>query len=206
MNSKERILNWVARKKPGTAFSARDLPMQIPRGMRDVMLSRLAAEGVILRLMRGIYAKPRYSELLKKNVAPGGDEVAMAIARKFGWTIMPCDDAAINGLGLSTQVPCRHVYISDGPSKKYKFGQTNIEFKRRCRRETSMASRESRMVIRAMKGLGREYADDEIVARISSRYSLLEWKAICEQAGKASEWIGELLWNEYKRRSNDEHI
>ena len=94
MNSKERILNWVARKKPGTAFSARDLPMQITRGMRDVMLSRLAAEGRIQRLIRGVYAKPQYSELLKKYVAPGGEEVALAIARKFGWTIMPCDDAA----------------------------------------------------------------------------------------------------------------
>ena len=206
MNSKERIESWISRKKSGTAFSARDLPMSIPRGMRDVMLSRLAAEGRILRLMRGIYAKPQYSEILKRNVAPGGDEVAMAIARKFGWTIMPSDDAAINGLGLSTQVPCRLVYISDGPSKKYKFGQTDIEFKRRCRRETSMTTRESRMVIRAMKGLGREYADRETIARISSRYGLSEWKTICEQAGKTSEWIGELLWNEFKRRLNDEHI
>ena len=62
------------------------------------------------------------------------------------------------------------------------------------------------MVIRAMKGLGREYADRETIARISSRYGLSEWKTICEQAGKTSEWIGELLWNEFKRRLNDEHI
>jgi hypothetical protein len=150
--------------------------------------------------MRGIYAIPEWSKLLQKTVLPGGEAVAKAIARKFGWTIMPCDDAAVNGLGLSTQVPARFVYISNGPSRRYRLGRAVIEFSHRCLRETCMKGRDSKLVIRGLKGLGRSYATPEVVAQVASRYSDDQWRAICEDSAIASGWISKLLWGEMKRR------
>ena len=197
---KESVEKWIEAQPPGSVFSASDLPLSISRGVRDEMLSRFAKRGRISRLMRGIYAIPVWSNLLQKKVLPGGEDVAKAIARKFGWTIMPCDDAAMNGLGLSTQVPARFVYISNGPSRRYRLGRAVIEFSHRCLRETCMKGRDSKLVIRGLKGFGRLYATPESVEQVASRYSDDEWRAICEDSTIASGWISKLLWNEMKRR------
>ena len=198
--TRESVEKWIESQKPGSVFSASDLPSSISRGVRDEMLSRFAKQGRISRLMRGIYAIPAWSNLLQKNALPGGVDVAQALARKFGWTIMPCDDAAVNGLGLSTQVPARLVFLSNGPSKRYRVGNSTIEFQHRCLRETSMEGKASKLVIRGLKGLGRPYATPEIVSQIASRYSDEEWRAICEDSAIVSGWISRLLWNEMKRR------
>lgn len=198
--TEESVDKWIAAQPPGSVFSARDLPPSISRGVRDEMLSRFAKQGRIARLLRGIYAIPLWSKLLQKNVLPGGEEIARALARKFGWTIMPCDEAAVNGLGLTTQVPARLIYLSNGPDRRYQVGNSILEFRRRCTRETCMKGRDSKLVIRGIKGLGRMYVTPEIVTQIASKYSDEEWRAICEDSSIATEWISRLLWNEMKRR------
>jgi hypothetical protein len=57
-------------------------------------------------------------------LSPDVDQVARAIARKFGWRIQPSGAIAANLLGLSTQVPARAAYLSDGPDRSYKIGNT----------------------------------------------------------------------------------
>ena len=78
-------------------------------------LLRLEKAGKIQKIMRGVYYYPRYSELIQEYETPSPNKVAEAIARKFNWTIAPCGDTALNMLGLSTQVPAKWSYISDGP-------------------------------------------------------------------------------------------
>ncbi len=68
----------------GWAFSQKDFQ---DLGRVDMALKRLADEGTIRRVMRGIYDYPRYSDLLKQNVAPDIHQIAQALARKFGWRI-----------------------------------------------------------------------------------------------------------------------
>ena len=45
--------------------------------------------------------------------------MAKAIARNYNWTIAPTGDAALNLLGISTQVPSKWEYVSSGPYKEY---------------------------------------------------------------------------------------
>ena len=68
-------------------------------------LLRLEEAGLIRRILFGVYEYPDYNEFLNEYVEPSPDKVAHALARKFGWTIVPCGDTALNMLGLSTQVP-----------------------------------------------------------------------------------------------------
>jgi len=79
------------------------------RGVRDVTLSHLAKEGVIVRLVRGVYGIPIFSKLLGQPVLPSVDEIAKAIARKYGWRIFPSGDSAANGSGFGTQIPALSV-------------------------------------------------------------------------------------------------
>ena len=70
-------------------------------------LKRLYQSGIIRRIIRGIYEKPKYSKLLDEYVAADPDAVAKALARCYHWTIAPCGNTALNLLGLSTQVTVR---------------------------------------------------------------------------------------------------
>ena len=74
--------------------------------------------------MRGVYYKPEYNYLIGEAIAPAPDEVARALARNYGWTIVPCGDTALNLPGHSTQVPAQWFYVSDGTYKEYSFDNT----------------------------------------------------------------------------------
>ena len=108
----------------GWAFSPKDFLDLGGRPTVDSALHRLTRRGEVRRVVRGIYDYPRFSKLLDQQLSPDVDQVARAIARKFGWRIQPSGAIAANLLGLSTQVPARAVYLSDGPDRSYKIGNT----------------------------------------------------------------------------------
>ena len=64
-------------------------------------LNRLADDGKISKILRGIYYSPRFSEFLQEYESPSPHQTAMAIARKFNWNIAPSGLIALNMLGLS---------------------------------------------------------------------------------------------------------
>jgi len=199
--TQEEIMTYVRSKGGGFAFSASDLPNYGSRTMVDKTLCLMAKAGKIRRVMRGVYDVPRWSEMLRKQAAPDIESVANALARKFGWQIYPGDEGAMNGLGLSTQIPARLIYHSTGPSKTYKVGRLTIEFVHRCFRETEVDGQDARMVVRALKGLGKAYATPEIVMNVAKRFSDEEWIRICESSQWVSSWIKDLINSERERRA-----
>ena len=91
------------------------------------VITRLERSGFISRIARGIYFKTEYSKFLREYIKPSPDAVAKAIARNFGWNIIPCGNTALNMLGLSTQVPAVYSYASNGNYKS--FSLTNSKTK-----------------------------------------------------------------------------
>ena len=116
-------------------FSPRDFLDLGERATIDSALHRLAEKGQVRRVIRGLYDYPRFSELLKQQLSPETDHVARALARKFRWRIQPSGATALNLLGLSTQVPSRTVYLSDGPDRNYKMGSTSLVFEHTALKE-----------------------------------------------------------------------
>ena len=94
--------------------------------------------GEIRRVIRGIYDYPRFSKLLDQHLSPDIDQVARALARKFRWRIQPSGATALNFLGLSTQVPARAVYLSDGPDRAYQVGNTPLVFEHTALKESGI--------------------------------------------------------------------
>lgn len=102
----------------GYVFSAADFSDKFNGTTVDWVLSNLVLQNKIRRVMRGIYDFPKYSELLSQYLSPEIDKVAHALARKFKWRIEPSGDTALYLLSLSTQVPARYVYHSDGSKRE----------------------------------------------------------------------------------------
>lgn len=157
------------------------------------VLSRLEDDGAIRRIMRGVYDCPEYSEFLGEYIEPKPDKVAHALARNYGWTIVPCGDTALNMLGLSTQVPATWLYVSDGTYKEYTYGNTTIKFKRTTNKEISKISYKTALVIQALKALGKENITDEIISKIIQTTTDDEKATMFAEAKYATAWIYDII-------------
>ena len=189
----KKIRERIISAEPGFVFVASDFADITENVKVGVSLSRLEEEGLIRRVLRGVYYKPEYSELLGEYIAPAPDAVAHAIARNFGWTVVPCGDTALNLLGLSTQVPAVWSYVSDGPYKEYSFDNTEITYKRTSNREISNMSPKTALVVQALKALGKDKIRNETVRRIKAGTSTAERNAMLTEAKYATSWIYEII-------------
>ena len=156
-------------------------------------LYRLEKEKIILRVLFGVYYKPEYSSLLGEYIAPAPDAVAHALARNFGWTIVPCGDTVLNLLGLSTQVPAAWVYVSDGPYKEYAYGDVVIKFKRTANKDISHLSFKTALTIQALKALGKEHITDSVTERLKRILSEKEQKKMLIEAKATTAWVYKII-------------
>lgn len=183
------IRDRIRQSKYGTVYVAVDFVDISDKTNINAYLARLADEGLISRVMRGVYYKAEYNEMLGEYVAPTVDNVAQALARNFGWTIVPCGDVALNILGLSTQVPATYLYVSDGTYKEYTFHDITIQFKRTTNREVSKLSYKTALVIQALKALGKDQINDSVITRLQSILTAEEKITMLSEAKTAAAWI-----------------
>lgn len=186
---KTRIMN----SPEGSVFTSVDFADVTENSRVGVILSRLEEDGIIRRVMRGIYDKPVYNDFLKEYVAPSPSLVAEALARNFGWTIVPCGDTALNILGLSTQVPAAWSYVSDGIYKEYTYDNTTIKFKRTTNKEISKLSYKTALVVQALKALGKDNIDDTIINKLKNDLTAEEKATALLEAKAATSWIYEYI-------------
>ncbi len=187
---KEELFAKIRAHKQGWAFSAIDFITDFKRGNIDVALKELKESGDIRRVMRGIYDYPMYSSLLDKRVAPDIHQVALAIARKFNWTIYPDGNTALNYLGLSTQISTKNIYLSDGPSRRYEVETFTLEFKHIAKKE-HVTSQNAMLVIQSIRAITAQQLTHHFLQALASKFALPEWKTILEEAKSSSSWIYE---------------
>lgn len=195
----DKATNWqlikdrINKSEIGTVFVATDFVDISDKTSINTYLTRLDEEKSLQRIMRGVYYKPEYNDFLGEFVAPEPDAVAHALARNFGWTIVPCGDTALNLLGLSTQIPAAWVYVSDGTYKEYTYEQTTIKFKRTTNKEISKLSYKTALVVQALKALGKDNVDDTILTKLKNNLTDSEKQALLTEAKAATSWIYEYI-------------
>ena len=143
--------------------------------------------------MRGVYNYPEHSSFLNEFIAPSPNNVAKAIARNYGWTIVPFGDTALNILGLSTQVPATWVYVSDGAYKKYEFNSVKLSFKKTTNKEITGLSSKTALIIQALKALGKENVNRKTIEIIGAKLSLNEKQELLTESKYSTSWIYETL-------------
>lgn len=153
------------------------------------VLSRQEQAGKIYRIIRGVYYYPAFSQLLNEYEAPSPHHVAMALARKYGWTIAPSGNTALNQLGLSAQVSSKWSYISDGPYNQFEFGTVELEFKHRSNKDISGLSYKTATVIQALKALGKEHIDDNTISQLQKLLTSEEKTILLQEAKQSTAWV-----------------
>ncbi|HFU5279343.1 TPA: DUF6088 family protein [Streptococcus pyogenes] len=156
-------------------------------------LNQLVSENKITRVINGFYYNPRYSELIGEYEAVSIHELALAIARKYNWNIAPYNSTALNLLGLSTQVPTHYKYISSGRYKEYKIGGTVLEFKKVNPGEIANMSLKTATVIQAIKSLGKENINAQVIQKIRENLSEKERIDLMNESKSVPAWIYEVI-------------
>ena len=182
---RERILS----SEDGAIFVAPDFADIADTATIRQSLQRLYQAGILRRIIRGVYEKPKYSKLLDEYVAADPDAVAKALARSYHWTIAPCGNTALNLLGLSAQVTAVWSYISDGPYKVYEWNSTKLEFKHRTNKEITGLSYMTSLVIQALKTLGKSNVTPEVIQTLSEKLSADDKKACLKEAKESTDWV-----------------
>ena len=188
-----QIRGNIEKAENGSVFVSTDFTDITDKKTVNMGLIRLADEGLIKKILFGVYYKPEFSKLLGETVAPSPNKVAHALARNFGWTIVPCGDTALNILGLSTQVPSQWVYVSDGAYKEYTFDNTTIKFKRTTNKEISKVSYKTALTIQALKALGKENITGQVILRLKKILTDEEKEKMLAESKSATAWVLELI-------------
>lgn len=186
----------------GWAFSPRDFGDLAGRATIDSALHRLEQKQKIRRVIRGLYDYPQWSKLLGQELSPDVDQVAHALSRKFGWRIQPSGAVAQNLLGLSTQVPARAVYLTDGPDRTYRIGKMTLVFEHTALKEAGFKLRESGLIVQALKSLGPKRITPEVIYKIRRWLPRRLWAKVLSDSRTATGWVYAAIQQITQQESN----
>lgn len=130
-----------------------------------------------------------YSYALVEYVTPAPEKIVDALARNYGWTIIPTGDTAFYKLGLSTQVPEKWEYISDGPNREYKFDKMMLKFKHISNQDIFKLSYKTAMLIQVIQVFGRHKITKETIQEFAEKFSNEEKANMLLEAEYTSPWI-----------------
>lgn len=200
MTIEQQILKRIDKEKKGYIFINADFLDLAESNTLRKSLKRLVDESKITRIMDGMYAKLEYSNILKKQIFPSPVNVAHTLARKFNWSIYPSKNTALNIVGLSTQISNAYEFLSDGPYRKYKYLNTEINFKKSANKKIKINPESLATLIIALDAYGKDKIKDREI-NIVDRY-LIDNKiteSILEQNKTIPEWMYIVIKNIFKR-------
>lgn len=156
------------------------------RAAVDQALARLAREGGLLRVGRGIYVRPVESRFGGR--APSTARMVDGLASSRGETIVHHGAATANALGLTTQVPMREIYLTSGRSRCLQLGAQTVDIRHAPGWQLLFPGRLAGDLLRALAWLGPEHAA-EAMLRLRAKLPRSELEAIRSVRGCLPAWM-----------------
>jgi hypothetical protein len=187
-----QVLNKIKAEKRGTIFFVENFLFTGNAKTVNKALERLADKGEITRVATGMYVRPKKSKLLG-YVTPSVEEIAAAIAKRDKARIVPTGIFALNALGLSTQVPLKAVYLTDGAARTIKVGKRTIQFKKTTPKNLSAKGSVSKLVIQALKAIGKDKVSPDEEKKILELLQKEKPEYLEHDILLAPEWIRKIM-------------
>lgn len=164
-------------------------------GSRDAIASALKRHkqsGLIRQLARGLYDYPKTDPELGP-LQPSADDIAKALAGRDAVRLQPTGAYAANLLGLSTQVPMKVTYLTDGLSRTVQIGKRQITLKRTTPRNMATAGKVSGLVIQALRRMGQAHIDKQVIAQLDRVLDAQAKAQLMKDIRYAPAWIADII-------------
>jgi hypothetical protein len=192
MFSNRKIINRIKNRGRGWLFCPKYFYDVASRAVVDNTLSKLANDGFIIRLDRGIYFYPSYNKYVGLTF-PNADKIAKVYADSIEMNILPCGARAANMLGFSMQVPATNSYICDKKAKNKKYGNLNIYFRKSYIAELKGIPFKLSLIITALNYLGKNSIDERIIKKCASLLDHTDKKSLLKVSNSLSYWLSEIV-------------
>jgi predicted transcriptional regulator of viral defense system len=196
------IIAIIKKKGRGKIIFTKDFSLLGTEFAIRQTLSRLCKDGMILRLSAGIYLYPKISKLIG-TVYPSVEEVVKQIAKREKSRIVSTGLYALNKIGLSTQVPMRFVFLTDGAARELKIAGVKVKFQKTIAKNLSFKGKITVLVVFALKEIGKGNVQNYELQRINELLSHESKETILLDSKLAPNWIVEILVNSLKINANE---
>jgi len=188
----QKLEEAIHNKKPGTIMFTNEFEFLGNPGAVNIAIHRAEKKGMINRLARGVFAKPKDSSLVGA-VQPSVEDIAVAIAKRDRARISPTGAYALYQLGLTTQLPLKVVYLTDGSPRKINIGKRSIQFKPTTPKMLSLKGKVSMLVVQALKSIGNRKVTKDEEQKIIKLLEQEDRGHLRHDISLAPQWIGEIM-------------
>jgi hypothetical protein len=187
-----KIITRIKKAKRGTLFFSDNFASSGSAETVRRTLSRLVESGELDRVAAGIFVRPEIDKIIGK-ITPKIEDIADAIARRDKAKIVPTGAYALNRLGLSTQVPMKIVYLTDGSARNIKAGNYTISFILTSTKNVAAIGKISRWAIQALKSIGKESVSQMEIEQIQNALMKEKISYLEHDLRVAPAWIKEII-------------
>ena len=188
----DKLFTKIKKAKRGTLFFSDNFSSFGSAETVRRTLNRLVESGKIDRVSAGIFVRSEMDKIIGK-ITPKIEDIANAIARRDKAKIVPTGAYALNKLGLSTQIPMKIVYLTDGSARNIKVGNYTISFIRTTPKNVAAIGKISRLVIQALKSIGKENVSQSEIEKIQNILLKEKVSYLEHDLRIAPAWIKEII-------------
>ncbi|MDR1631914.1 MAG: type IV toxin-antitoxin system AbiEi family antitoxin domain-containing protein [Dysgonamonadaceae bacterium] len=188
----KQVLSIISRFSQGTIFFPEKFDFLGSSESVRQALSRICKEGTIIRLSKGVYLFPFIDKELGV-LFPSIERIAKAIAIRDKSRLLPTGLYALNKLGLSTQVPMKVVFYTDGIPRKISIGNQIIVFKKIAPKNFTFKGKITPLIVAALKEIGKDNINNNILLKLKETVKLETKEVVHEDAHIAPQWITDII-------------
>ena len=195
-----KILKSIKKCGRGMAIFSSDFVRFGEQKTINKALERMAKEGILLRISRGVYYYPKIDKKLGIGVLyPTLETIAEAIAKRDKARIVPTGLYALNRLGFSTQIPMNIQYLTDGSNRKLTlYNGATIEFKHTTPKNLAFNSYLAMLLTFAFKSLGKDHITDEVLAHTKELLAKDSSQNVKQDYKLMPAWVSSILKSLYE--------
>lgn len=188
----KQIEDQIKDEAKGTLLFPEDFQQMGSSEAVRLALHRIEKRGIIRRVAQGIYVRPKESSYIGE-VMPTAEEVAEGIAKRDKIRIVPTGVYALHALGLSTQIPLKLVFLTDGAARTINVGKRTIKLKRTTPKNLMAKGKISSLVIQALREIGKDMVKPDELKQILKLLKEEDQQLLKHDIKLAPEWIKQIM-------------
>lgn len=168
MSAADAISKRLKYMRKGQPFSRAVFAQVGSRAAVDKALSKLVRSGLLERVARGIYMRPKLSAYTGRWVRPSPLSIMSVITKANGETIQIHGAEAVRRLGISTQMQVVPTFYTSGATRDIKIGNAVVRLRHASSDRLQHAGTKVGVVLSALYYLGKEGLSVQVVSTIGN--------------------------------------